>query len=174
MSDDERPALTLVKPSGGPAQGRSLTPRQEGFCVDVASGMDPRDAFRRHYSWSGSERAMSVEVGKLQAHPRVAARIAELRDQYARKAIETARGMPEPGSVPKYGVREAMEDLQRTFAVAEAKENPAGMAKVVELRMRLYGLGISDAKNPADADAPTFEELSEALARIESIKKGAA
>lgn len=163
-----------MHPSGRTGRATRLTTKEEGFCVDVASGVIPRDAYQRHYNWTGTEKAMVVEVARMLAKPKIAARIAELRDAYAKAAVEKARGMPEPGSAPTYTVADAMVELDCAFSEAEKRGQTATMAKVVEVKMRLYGLGISDGKkNPADAQPMGYDELREALERIRAAKGAA-
>lgn len=101
----------------------------------------------------------------------MAARLAALRDQYAKTVVEAARGAPATEPARPYGVKEAMEELDQAFAVALAKDNPAALAKVVEVRMKLYGLGVSDAKNPKDKEEVPPEEMEAMLATLQAIKE---
>lgn len=149
---------------------RPLTPSQEQFAVDIASGMKPVDAFLRSYRWSGSRRTASTEAAKLARKPHVAARIAELRDQYAKAVVEASRGSIEPGRARAYTVADAMAELDNAMELAKVKENPVAMIKVVEVRIRLYGLGVAPAENPAGQRPLTYEELVDALDRINAVK----
>ena len=45
-----------------------------------------------------------------------------------------------------------MDELDRSMALATSKANPMAMIKVVEVKMKLYGLGIGDAKIAADKE----------------------
>jgi hypothetical protein len=69
-----------------------------------------------------------------------------------------------------YTVAEAMKELDASMALATAKESPMAMIKVVEVKMKLYGLGIGDAKHPADKEEMTREELEAALADIRALR----
>lgn len=168
-----KPSLRLIEPGSKRMGSAKLTVKQEGFAVDIASGVEPKEAFLRHYTWNGTAKGLIVEIHSKLSEPRVAARVAELRDEYAKAAVAQARGMPDPGSAPKYTVADAMQELERTFGEAEQRGQTATMAKVVEIRMRLYGLGISDAKNPADEKPMTYEELREALDRLRAARGAA-
>jgi len=149
----------------------AITPKQEAFAVAVASGQPASAAYRMAYKSQGRADTVSKEAAKLSRAPVVAARIAELRDGYARSAIEASRGVIDTSKAPRaYSVVEAMEDLDKVAAQAEEHKQVGTMAKVVELRMKLYGLGIGEAKNPADKDEMTPEELEAALRDVRAAR----
>ena len=150
---------------------RPLTAKQEAFAVGVASGQDPAEAFLDQYQWRGKPSSVGTEAGRVSRHPRVAARIAELRNQYAHAAIEASRGKPRPGVARAYTVKDAMDDLDVVVAMALKMENPVALIKVVELRSKLFGLGIADAKNPGSRDELPPEELEAALQHLRGIRK---
>ncbi len=162
----------VVRTTSNPRPGRSgpLTARQESFCVAVASGVDLKAAFLANYTWNGTADGLGREAGRKKRHPRLAARICELRGDYARSAIEASRGRPDPLSVRSYTVADAMDELDRSMALATSKANPMAMIKVVEVKMKLYGLGIGDAKNPADKEEMTPEELEAALTDVRALR----
>lgn len=151
---------------------KPLTHKEEAFAVRRAAGEAPPEAYiGAGYAWSGSRRALLVEASKLEQRPKVAGRISELRDEYAMAQIEAARGEIPKEKAKPYGVIEAMAELDQAFAVALAKDNPGAMAKVVEVRMKLYGLGVSDAKNPKDKEEVPPEEMEAMLATLQAIKE---
>lgn len=148
-----------------------LTAKQEAFAVNVASGMPSVAAYRQAYQPKGSPETVRKDSGRLAAKPDVAARIAELRNGYARAAVEASRGPIDATKAPRaYSVAEAMEELDKVGQRAEEYKQIGVMAKVVELRMKLYGLGIGDAKNPADKDEMTPEELEAALRDVRAAR----
>lgn len=151
---------------------KSLTHKEEAFAVRRAAGEPGPEAYAgAGYTWSGSRRALLVEVAKLEARPRVAERIAQLRDEYAMAQIEAARGEIPKEKAKPYGVIDAMAELDQAFKVAEQRGNPGAMAKVVEVRMKLYGLGVQDAKNPKDKEEVPPEELESMLETLKAIKE---
>lgn len=123
-----------------------------------------------NYNWKGSRRAMLVEADKVRDRPHVAARVKELRDAYATKVVEASRGLPAAEPARAFGVKEAMDELDEAAALAKEKGNPGALAKVVEVRMKLYGLGVSDAKNPKDKEEVPPEELEAMLATLQAMK----
>lgn len=78
--------MTSINPSAGLVETRidpvpvRLTPRQEQFAVDVASGLKPVDSYLRNYRCSGSRETASIEAAKLARKRHVAVRIGGLRD----------------------------------------------------------------------------------------------
>lgn len=153
------------------ASPKSLTTKEESFAVRRAAGDNPSDAYlAAGYTWNGRQAGLSAEAGRLEARPRVAARIAELRDQYAKEVVQAGRGAPPAEPVRPYGVKDAMAELDLAAQVALEKGNPGALAKVVEVRMKLYGLGVSDAKNPKDKEEVPPEELEAMLATLQSMK----
>jgi hypothetical protein len=169
------PKLALVptnSPTAPPRVGyRALTSRQESFCVDIAAGMEPAAAFKKHYTWNGNPGRLGAEAGKVINLPHVGARLAELRAAYATKVVESSRGMPAAEAAPAYGVKQAMAELDQGMTLAVLKENPAAVAKIVEVRMKLYGLGVADMTNPEDKQPLTPEQLELALAEIRAHKE---
>lgn len=147
-----------------------MTPKEESFAVALASGQNIEDAYLGAYSWKGTRRAMQSEASKVANRPHVLARIQELRDAYATKVVEASRGMPAAEPARAFGVKEAMEELDEAANLAKLKENPGALAKVVEVRMKLYGLGVSDAKNPKDKEEVPPEELEAMLATLQAMK----
>lgn len=157
------------------AAPKSLTTKEENFAVRRAAGEAPSDAYlAAGYTWNGRPAGLALEAGRLEARPRVAARLAELRNQYAKTVVEAARGAPLAEPVPPYGVKEAMKELDEAAMLAKQKGNPGALAKVVEVRMKLYGLGVSDAKNPKDKEEVPPEELEAMLATLQAMKENRA
>jgi hypothetical protein len=155
--------LSLVQPQ------RRITSRQEQFCVDIASGMEPSAAFLKNYQWNGDPKYVPREASRVANKPHVLARIEELRNEYAQTVIEASRGAPVKEAAPAFGVKQAMEKLDAAEAVAMEKGNPAALAKIVEVRMKLYGLGIADAKNPGDSELEP-EQIDEMLEKLRQWK----
>lgn len=147
----KNPDLTLI------AADR-LTSKEEQFARLRASGNPQGEAYRQAYGCDGSAaRTIAVEANRVESKPRVTRRILELRDAHA-------------SAVVSYSVAAAMSELDESMALAKAKESPMAMIKVVEVRMKLYGLGIGDAKNKADKEEMTPEELEAALADVRALK----
>jgi hypothetical protein len=171
---EARERLQLVSPRSahGTPRHRPLTARQEGFAVDVAAGVDAKTAFLKHYTWNGNPAGVSNEARQVAALPHVAARIGELRDRYAIATLEATRGpVPNDNTAAPYTVKSAMDELDDAMAVAKAKENPMAMAKVVEIRMKLYGLGVAEAKNPLDKDELSPEQLEQGLRDLRALRE---
>ena len=65
---------------------RSLTPKQEAFCQAMLVSDNASEAYRAAYSTKGG-RSVNVNASRLLALPHVAARVQELRDRAADKAV---------------------------------------------------------------------------------------
>lgn len=144
---------------------RKITPKEEEFAVCVASGMTQADAYNQVYAKSGASPSARNAGCQIAGRPVVAARIAELRNEHARTVVAAKR------AVPEYGLVEAMDELNEAMAVAKERGNPTAMAKVVEVRMKLYGLGVSDAKNPKDKEDIPPEQLESMLDTLRRLKE---
>lgn len=68
-----------------------LTDKQEKFCLNIANGMTPGEAYREAYDTDNmSDDACRVEGNRLLKNPNVALRKNELRDKAASAFIMTA------------------------------------------------------------------------------------
>lgn len=151
---------------------KSLTPKEENFATRRAAGEPVEEAYLASgYKWSGGRVGLKVEAQRLEKRPHVEARITELRNAYAMAQVEAARGEIPKEKAKPYGVVEAMVELDEAFTIAKSRGNPAAMAKVVEVRMKLYGLGVSDAKNPKDKEEVPPEQLEAMLATLQALKE---
>jgi hypothetical protein len=151
---------------------KRLTTKEEAYAVARAAGMSQKEAYlHAGYTWKGRPDGEKLEASKLEMRPHVAARLQELRDAYATKVVEASRGAPPAEPARAYGVKEAMDELDEAAMLAKEKGNPQALAKVVEVRMKLYGLGVSDAKNPKDKEEVPPEELEAMLATLQAMKE---
>lgn len=150
--------MTSKNPDFTLSDSDRLTSKEEHFARLRAGGAPQGDAYRQSYGCERSAaRTVAVEANRVEAKPRVKQRILELRDAHA-------------SAVVSYTVAAAMRELDEGMALAKAKESPMAMIKVVEVRMKLYGLGIGEAKNPADKEEMTPEELEAALADVRALR----
>lgn len=157
-------------PARPPATRRGLTSREEAYAVARASGSPAIDAFLGAYNWSGKRENARQQAAVVEGRERVAARIHELRNHYAQAAVEASRGSVSPSTARAYTVADAMAELDAAFELAQRNANPAAMVRVVEARIKLYGLGVVDARNPREPEALTYEQLVELLRRFEALR----
>ncbi|WP_235823463.1 hypothetical protein [Azohydromonas sediminis] len=157
-------------PAGRPLTRRALTPREEAYAVARASGAPAIDAFLGAYNWTGKRDNARQQAAAVEGRERVARRIQELRDQYAKAAVEASRGTIECSRTRAYTMADAMTELDMAMEMASTKENPMAMIKVVEVRMKLYGLGIGEARNPVNQPEITYEQAVELLEEIRAFK----
>ncbi|MCI1192610.1 hypothetical protein MOJ79_12220, partial [Calidifontimicrobium sp. SYSU G02091] len=156
---------SLSKGSGFRGQGH--------YAVARASGAPAIDAFLAAYNWTGKRENARQEAAVVEGRERVARRIQELRDRYAESAVEASRGSLSESRPRAYTVADAMAELDQAYRLAMDNANPTAMVRVVEARIKLYGLGIGDARNPVDQPAMTYEEAIELLQRIKALREKA-
>ena len=72
------------------AKTKMLTQKQEGFTLDLYKELSETEAYQNHYQTENmSIEAIYVEACRLAANPKVALRLAELRNQETKRAIAT-------------------------------------------------------------------------------------
>lgn len=164
----------VEKGSGKVAEGaqRRITEKEESFCVARASGASNAEAYTRCYTWNGKPSAAAAMGARIEGRLRVEQRIKELRDQYAKSAVEASRGLVVPTNTPAYTKADAHANLTEAMDAARMEVRPSGpMTKVIEVLMRLHGLGIGDAKNPSDKEEMPVEHLEAALLQLQQLKE---
>ena len=128
----------------------ALTPKQEAFCIAVASGLNPSDAYRSAYDTSKMKPAsINKEAKKLLTdNPHIAPRVDSLR----KPVIEAAQ----------YGLAEAMAEAAEALSVAREKSNGGAMVAAVTLRAKLSGLLIDKKEiRTGELDGLGHDELKQ-------------
>ena len=98
----------------------TLTPKQEAFAQNVASGMTQADAYRNSYNAEKMKpESVQVNASKLMADAKIAQRVRELKDALTKKNLWT-REMSVKALVKAYQVAE--EARQSTGMTAAVKE----------------------------------------------------
>ncbi|RWA60693.1 MAG: Terminase small subunit [Mesorhizobium sp.] len=130
-----------------------LNMRQERFCLGLAEGLPQSRAYiEAGYSARGN--AAEVEASKMVRLPKVAARIAELRADAAKRSEIT--------------IDDLVADLNLMFKLALATKNPAAGVTAVMGKAKLLGLIIDRAevattqrrpmREPGEVKQMTLEE----------------
>ena len=81
--------ITTAGPPEPAALAPNLTARQERYARCVATGMSYAEAFRQAALVASSAGSMSRQIGALNKHPAVRARIAELRQRADEQTVST-------------------------------------------------------------------------------------
>lgn len=126
----------------------ALTPKQEAFCIAMASGMNPSDAYRSAYDTSKMKPASVNKEAKklLTENPHITPRIEALR-----KPVIVAA---------QYGLAEAMAEAADAMEVAREKGNGGAMVAAVTLRAKLSGLLIDKKEiRTGELDGLPHDEL---------------
>jgi hypothetical protein len=102
---------------------RPLTPRQDRYVTGVLSGLSETAAARQAgYGLAYSKKAAS-RVGTIPA---------------VQRAIETAQAALREKAM--YDVEQAVQEIDQAITFGYAKSNPMSVAKLLELKAKLYGL----------------------------------
>ena len=122
----------------------SLTPKQEAFAQAIVTGVSQSDAYRAAYKVRPGTKAESVNqnASRIMADVNVASRVAELREQVAKKAQIT--------------LESHLDDLMRLRNMA-AKEKQYSAAIAAEIA-RGKASGVNVEKTQADV-AVTFPRV---------------
>lgn len=140
-----------------------LTGKQEAFAVAVAQGATLTDAYATAYAVKPgrSKASIAKDAQETARLPHVAERIEYLRAQVAEKVAERT------AEIVAYELEHAMAETDMALRLAAEKENPAAMARIIELRAKLNGLMVAERKN----DRAPVQELGhdEARAALEAL-----
>lgn len=105
-----------------------LTPAQEVFAREVASGKTRSGAYRVAYPSSQKWKASTVhqQACRAAAHPKVSARILALREELQREF--------------RYGRSDAFREAHEAYLRAVDRRDPSAMIAAVTLKARISGL----------------------------------
>ena len=108
------------------ASQTTLTPKQEKFASCIADGMTQADAYRKAFD-AGKMKPETIHkrASELMANGEVAGRVSELRKALATKALWTRE--------------DSVRALEKAMAIAEAKDNPAGLVAAVKELNAMHG-----------------------------------
>ena len=104
-----------------------LTPKQENFCLAVASGIHQNQAYKQAYpDQKNTDKTTGEKASKMMYDPKIKDRIAELR-----KPVIEEMGLT---------LKAHLEELERLAKLAEANANIGAAIKAQELRGKASGL----------------------------------
>jgi len=105
----------------------NLTPKQEAFCLAVASGTHQNEAYKQAYAdQNNTAKTIGEKASTFMANPKIKARIAELRAPVIEKMGLTLEAH--------------LIELERLAKLAEANDNISAAIKAQELRGKASGL----------------------------------
>lgn len=141
---------------------QGLTPKREKFAQGISAGLNQADAYRAAFDVTGStDKSIHEAASRLARDGKVNARVMILTAQAAERAANGAT------KAVRYELEDAMREIDEALATAKKNDNPAAMARCVELKAKLNGLMVEDRKN----QRRPLEELTDAQleARIERL-----
>lgn len=106
---------------------KKLTPKQEKFCLNIVSGMNPAQAYKEAYNPpKAKEETIRVQANKTLHLPNIFLRIDELRKKQQEEV--------------NYTVRDNFNELDIGAKAAMSEGNISAYIKAVELKGKLVGL----------------------------------
>lgn len=133
------------------------TAKEEKFCLEVATGVDEFDkpisyaeAYRRAYNHSGmSEKTIMEKASLMMAKDKIKARVHELRDTTAKKAMITVETL-----------LAELEEARQAALLAETAQASAAVSATMS-KARLLGMDkqIIDHKSSDGSMTPTFASM---------------
>jgi len=122
-----------------PSDTRPLTPAQLQFALALIAGANQTEAYLKAFPAAQTyERKMVWEKASVLAkHPKIAAMVAQAQAEAVAAAQEEY----------KYGLKEAIAEIDEAKAFAIENVNPSAVMKAVELKTKLHGLHVEDRQN---------------------------
>ena len=122
----------------------SLTIKQETFCQKYIETGNASEAYRQAYGSKGKPETVARSAHELIVHPKVAARLAEMRETLAKAHGVTIAGL--------------ISELEEARQVGKGREQAAAMVAATMGKAKLAGLD-KDAGEDGDAPAPVKIEV---------------
>lgn len=124
-------------PKGSKIQ--NLTGPQKVFAAALIAGKNQTEAYLEAYpsarEWA--RKTVTEKACTLAKHPQITSMVADAQAQVIAAAQDEY----------KYGLREAIDEIDKAIQFAIDKENPSAVMKGVELKTRLHGLHVEDRQN---------------------------
>ena len=122
-----------------PKDARPLTAIQQRFAMALIAGASQTDAYLQAYPAARDyERKLIWEkASRMAKNPKIATMVAQAQAEAVAQAQEEY----------KYGLREAIAEINEAKAFAIQNVNPAAVMKAVELKTKLHGLHVEDRQN---------------------------
>jgi phage terminase small subunit len=128
---------------------KTLTPKQERFCVEYVKTGNASEAYRRAYDAEGMKpEVVAVKASELLKNGKVAVRLAELRAPVVAEA--------------RYGLKEAMDECAEAMNLARATEQAGAFVSAVALRAKLAGLLVERREQGKPGEFADLKDKSEA------------
>lgn len=122
----------------------SLTIKQETFCQKYIETGNASEAYRQAYGSKGKPETVARSAHELIVHPKVSARLAELRE-----AVAKTHGVT---------ISSLIAELEEARQVGKGREQAAAMVAATMGKAKLAGLD-KDAGDEGDAPAPVKIEV---------------
>ena len=133
----------------------ALTPKQERFCREIASGKDYTNAYLTAYDWNGSTAGAQQESLKLANKPEVQERIQTLLKplQY----IAQRDGITER--------QKQLEYIQSRIAICEEREDEQSIIRYTDMLNKIYSL-YKESETTEQRESSIANLSTEALQKV--------
>lgn len=137
-----RPSRSKSKQTTEKAE-KQLTPKQEIFCQGVAKGLSQADAYRAAYaSENMKDDTIQQCASRLMADRKVAARVRELQDAAAKKAVMTSADvLREAMRLARFDIRKLYAEDGSPIPIHKLDDETAAAVQAVDVREEYLGSG---------------------------------
>ena len=108
----------------------ALTPKQENFCRQIASGKDYITAYKNSYDWKGNDNGAYTEAIKLANREDIQTKIKTLQ-----KPIEIAIQKDSINARQKQ-----IDEIQKRIEICKAKEDENSLIRYMDMLNKIYSL----------------------------------
>lgn len=126
------------------AEEKALTPQQEKFALEVASGRSQADAYRAAYprSLKWKDETVWSEASRLMADRKVFARVKELRDRITGEGIASAaRVLMEASRIALFDPRKLFREDGTPIPISELDDDTAAALAGLDVHEEFEGSG---------------------------------
>lgn len=118
---------------------QNLLPSQRAFAALLVAGKNQTQAYLESHPGAGGMTRKQIweHASRLAAHPQVVEIVANAQAEVIAQAQQEYR----------YGLKEAIEEIDQAKAFALSRDNPAAVMKAIELKTKLHGLHVEDRQN---------------------------
>lgn len=149
----------------------TLTPKQEKFAQRLVETDKPSESYRHAYDAENmSDEAVSVEACRLQDNPRVALRIAELRQLHLKRhQVTVDRVVSELSKLAFLDIRKAFDEEGNLKPIHELDDDTAAAIAGLEVEVRRV-TGEADEELEGQPHGGALKRQHGATARLHKIK----
>lgn len=145
-----------------PNREQGITPKQEIFAQQVATGKSLTNAYRQAGYAIANSKTANEAASRLGANSKVLARIETLRSDRMRKLSE----------IVSYSYRDAMKELDDVIRFAIETKNPSAYVAALNLKQKISGLHVVERRNElSPVSSMTYTQANAALEALAAWRR---